>query len=286
MNRLPIEILDEIVEYLLCAARKERMAATSVFDYNSTGNMTSLTWGVKPILAPYSTINRTWQEVIERKTFERLGINTNTLPELQCILSGATGDRRIRSIRCLQFSIVRSQKPPLTQHIEPEKEQRLANESFSENMSILFGLLKGWEERLDGSGSLEGDFYDLHLFLATDCQQSAVNPPLRLQLPSTYEIINEWAEPQLQLPRIIEPVNGWTKSVTRVPPRIDVQYVGKEKLPDLCLVSSVELCENHGIYPETVMQILSRMKHLVKFKGNIFQEGGNLSLTRGYREGM
>lgn len=257
MNRLPIEILDEIASHLL-----------SALEYGLTINMTWLTWLEKPNLAPYSTINRTWQEVIERKTFQYIHFNANTLPELQFILSGAKGDRRIRSIRSLRFSIIHSQTTPLTQHIEPEKQQRLANESFSENMDMLFGLLKGWEERLDRSGSLAGNWYKLILSLNTDCQQIAVNPPLPLQ----------------HLPR--KPVREWAGPVVIRVPLVDVQYVGKEMLPDLCLVSSVELQEGHGIHPESVMQILSRMKHLVEFEGSIFSENRNLSLTHEYREGM
>lgn len=70
------------------------------------------------------------------------------------------------------------------------------------------------------------------------------------------------------------------------PPLIDVRYFGEEKLLELSIVSSMILYENHGIRPDSLMQILSQMKCLDHFQGNIFGEIKNLDRTREYRQGL
>ena len=144
MNRLPTETVAEIVSQL------KALLAKNINSHH------------KPRLASYSTINKTWQEVIEHETFREIRkIDADNLPELTAILSGSTGDHRIRSIRSLEFHYIPIRMPPLapTQHIERREQERVASEAFSQDMRVLFALLKGWEERVDGGGGVAGDRY-------------------------------------------------------------------------------------------------------------------------------
>ncbi|OBT49286.1 hypothetical protein VE00_00278 [Pseudogymnoascus sp. WSF 3629] len=179
------------------------------------------------------------------------------LPKLTAILSGATGDRRIRSIRVLEFHYVTDLMAP-AQHSDSElgEQEHLPNEFFSEDMKALFGLLKGWEERLGGSERVAAERYQLSLFLGRGWGTDV--PDLPLTPPPTEDIVRA--------------------------PWPDVRYIGEEKLPELSLVSWVTLCERHGIHPESLMQIVSRMKYLDRFEGDIFEEGWSLGRTREYRK--
>jgi hypothetical protein len=238
MDRLPAEIISEIVSYLKALGRTH---------YNL--------WRTN--LSTYATINRTWQSVIEHETFSRISIFSTMLPKLTAILSGATRDRRIRSIRVLEFHYVTDLMAP-AQHSELGEQEHLPNEFFSEDMKALFGLLKGWEERLGGSERVAAERYQLSLFLGRGWGTDV--PDLPLTPPPTEDIVRA--------------------------PWPDVRYIGEEKLPELSLVSWVTLCERHGIHPESLMQIVSRMKCLDRFEGDIFEEGWSLGRTREYRKGM
>lgn len=113
MDRLPTETIAEIVSQLKALLGKN----ISPHPHH------------RPRLAPYSTINRTWQEVIEHETFRDIKkIDTDNLPELTAILSGSTGDRRIHSIRSLEFLYIPIRMPPLapTQHSERREQERVA----------------------------------------------------------------------------------------------------------------------------------------------------------------
>lgn len=267
MNRLPTETLAEIASQLKALLGKN-------IDPH------------KPRLAPYSTISRRWQEVIERQTFRRININTNTLPELTAILGSSTGAQRICSIRELDFHHLRDQVPSLapTQHDELREQQRLADESFSENMRALFGLLKGWEERL------AGDQYQLRLFLGTEYRQKEAGVPLP---PSpTVDIVRPPrpadtpldAQPGVyRRPMLVRPL---PEPIVAPPPQIGMRYISEEMLPELTIVSSMILYNGHDIHPESLLQIISQMKCLVDFEGNIFEENVSLELTREYRKGM
>ncbi|OBT86809.1 hypothetical protein VE02_03917 [Pseudogymnoascus sp. 03VT05] len=126
MDRPPADIISEIVSHL--GALQE----THYGPYKSN-------------LGSYATINRTWQGVIERETFRHIKVEADNLPELISLLSGATSDCRIRSIRALEFQYPTDWMAALTptQHSERREQERLSNESFSGDMRALFSLLKG-----------------------------------------------------------------------------------------------------------------------------------------------
>ena len=106
MDRLPAETLSQIVSLLKALQEKHNMPRRS--RPASYGSIPS-----SARLASYATINRTWQEVIERETFRSLDIDSDELPELAAMFSGATGDHRIRSLRKLGYIHLRNPVRPL-----------------------------------------------------------------------------------------------------------------------------------------------------------------------------
>lgn len=149
-------------------------------------------------------------------------------------------------------------------------------------MRALFGLLKGWEEKLGGSERVAADRHQLRLFLGRGWDRGAphmsrptweiIIPPRPADAPPDTPVVDPWKE--------------YTLEVALHGPRPDLQYIGDEKLPELSLVSSVIVCEDHSIHPKSLMQILSRMKCLDCFDGDVFDETENLDLTREYRKGL
>lgn len=157
---------------------------------------------------------------------------------------------------------------------------------------MLFALLKGWEERVDGGGGVAGDRYQLRLFLGMGYFKSAPDPPPPPPPPPTVDIVRP---PRLadappdappgvyRRPLLVRPL---PEPRVAPPPQIDVRYIGEEMLPELSIVSSMILYEGHDIHPESLLQIISRMMCLVSFEGNIFEENMSLELIREYRKGM
>lgn len=167
----------------------------------------------------------------------------------------------------------------------------MASEAFSQDMRVLFALLKRWEERVDGDGGVAGDRYQLCLFLGRGRVKSAPNPPPPPPPPTGDIVIPRRpadappdAPPGVyRRPTMVRPL---PEPRVDPPPQIDVRYIGEEMLPELSIVSSMILHEGHDIHPESLMQIISRMKCLVDFEGNIFEESMSLELIREYRKGM
>lgn len=294
MDRLPPEILSEIVSQLL-AFREGRYCID------------------RPKLASYAAINREWQAVTERETFRHIKTNTDTLPELIPILSGAAGNQRIRSIRTLEFAYdldVLVDIPSLnpTERSELREQHRLQSESFSENMRMLFALLKGWEERLGGSEGVAGHQLCLNLgtmppggyhpFVAPSWVIAArANPSVPPSSMGEIFMPPRRADAALDDPPYTPPVETFTRSHSRPwpeylpkgivgrPPDVDLRYIG-EKLPELSIVSSVAFFRGPYIHPDSVMQILSGMKRLNYFCGHLFEESRALAHTREYRKGL
>lgn len=298
MDRLPAEILSEIVSQL----RQLREGRYDVYG---------------PKLAPYAAINREWQAAIERVTFRHIKTNTNTLTKLISMLSSAAGDQRIRSIRTLEFTYhldVLLDIPSLdpTERSELLEQHRLQSEAFSENMRMLFAMLKGWEERLGGSeGVAEHELClnlgtmpprGTHPFVDDPWVKAAkANPPLPPSSRGEIFIPPRLADAAPDDPPYIPPVETFTRPLARPwpeylpkelvgrPPDVYVRYIG-EKLPELSIVSSVVFSvmflPDPYIHPESVMQILSGIKRLDYFSGHLFEESRGLSHTREYRKGL
>lgn len=276
MDRLPVEIISEIV------SRLEALKEAHYGPWRSN-------------LSPYVTINKAWQSVIEHETFRHIKIDADTLPELIPLLSGATGDRRIRSIRALEFRYIIDWMHPLTptQPIElSEQQQQLANETFSGDMRAVFGLLKGWEERLGGSEGVAAGRHQLRLFLGRGVDRRVTDPTLLSPPTEDFIIPRGAADAPPDAPVVYHGphavVDSWEEFglLTSGIPRPDLQYIGDDKLPELSLVSSVVVCGGHTIHPKSLMQILSRIKYLDLMDGFIFDETENLDLTREYRKGL
>ena len=96
-----------------------------------------------------------------------------TLTQLTAILSGSAGDRRIRSIQKLEFHYLSNLESFLTpiQNNELREQQQLANETFSKRIKVLFSHLKGWEERLNASGTVGAGLHQMHLLPGKEFRQ-------------------------------------------------------------------------------------------------------------------
>lgn len=277
MDRLPIETLAKIASQL--KAFQEKQIGPSTLR-----------------LALFSTINTTWQVVIERETFRHIGVNTDSLPQLTAILTGPAGDRRIRLIQKLEFHYLSNQLPLLTstQRSELREQQQPANESFSKSIKALFDYLKGWEERLNASWTVAAGQHQMDLLLGKEFRHTEAVLPMP---PSHTEDIVVPPLPAKALANLPPEAPGrhfarrlWLghapEQVLARHPLIDVRYVSEEKLPELSIVSSMILYENHSIHPDSLMQILPQMTCLNHFQGNIFGEIKNLDRTREYRQGL
>jgi hypothetical protein len=266
MDRLPAETLAEVASQLKALLEKDSVSG-------------------KARLASYSTINRAWQEAIERETFHHINIDTERITEFRVILSSATAGQRIRLIRILGVCVLYNHMPPprLTQQGQWGEQRRLRDGSFSDSLRMLFGLVKKWEESL--AGSVMVGRCQLRLSLSTRFRQNtrftAPPPPPQSHIGALSGFGGGF---------IIGPLPGVANDAQNEPAvnllgQTDVQYIGEQELPDLNLVSSVTLPEGHGIHPESLIQILSRMKCLIEFEGTIFGEDKSLDLTREYRKG-
>lgn len=227
----------------------------------------------EPKLAFYSTINKTWQDIIERETFRYINIDSNKVPELTAIL-GTRATQRISSIQVLSFCALYNHST----HVQPSQlgeQRRLRNESFSKSLKILFDLVAGWES---SAGDMSRSY--LRLCLSTAFRQNA-----RVGAAPSQPRIGGLFGRQF----VTGPLPGVANNSQDAPvvnlDQTDLRYVGQE-LPDLNIVSSVTLSDGYKIHPESLMRILSRMKCLVKFEGIIFGECRSLDLTYGYRKGM
>lgn len=185
------------------------------------------------------------------------------------MFSGATGDHRVRSWRTLGFIHLRNRVPFLTpaQHSEVEEHQRSADELFSGDIRVLFGLLKEWEGRLDGSGSgnAAGGQCCLGLHLGTrdrpsEAELTLPHPPIGE--PPTGNAVMESGprdEPVVFRRSFSDfvmgplPEDAPEEPVVGHHPRINMQYIGEEKLPNLSLVSSVFINIFHFIYLKSLM---------------------------------
>lgn len=277
MNRLPTEIVTEIVSHL------KSFLIQDLPPYHT------------PKLSPYSTINLAWQSTIERHTFRQIGITTDGLPTLTSLLSGPGGTHRIRSLRELEFHFLRDEVPFLTptQHADLQSLQQLGDASFSQNITALFALLKGWEERLDAEGGLASNRYQLRLILGTEYRQDEAivwlplspveAPPPRphtpVDVPTDAPVVNH-------RPILAHPLPPQYESPLARRPSIDVRYVGGEELPELGIVSEVVAREGLKIHPETLMRLLSRMRCMDYFGGTIWEEVRSLEVTREHRKGL
>ncbi|OBT68980.1 hypothetical protein VE03_01415 [Pseudogymnoascus sp. 23342-1-I1] len=290
MDCLPAETLAEIIWHLGALQEKDRRNNRHPWELASSWKGLS-----RSKLAPYATINRTWQELIERETFNSIGIDSDELPELAAMFRGTTGDRRLRSLRTLGFFHVPDPVPFLTpaQRSEVKEVQRRADEAFSGSMRVLFGLLKQWEGRLDGGGGgAAWDQGSLRLYLGSrdrESEEESTLPRFPVDGPPTGVAVmgsgprDEPVEIRRSFSDFVMrplPEDAPDEPVVARRPLIHVQYTGEEGLPDLRLVSSVTVDSYHGLHLKSLMQIVSRMKCLVEFRGVMFSETRNLDLIR------
>ena len=123
-----------------------------------------------PGLAPYTTVCREWQEIIERQTFSNLYLCLDRLDEFEEFVVGVRR-RRLRGI-LLHIRAPEYACDPCTQK-ESFDDKRRINDIFTETLTRLFALMNTWPEedvvpggiRLDLSVSSPSDLRNVGLVL-------------------------------------------------------------------------------------------------------------------------
>jgi hypothetical protein len=125
MESLPPELISRVVDYIISdrdAGRHPRIS-----------------------LAPYATLDRRWQAIIERQTFSDICINTTKrLEEFQRLVS--TTHRRA-SIRIIALRVeLESYDEKARARFETDEERQRNNKIFTTTISTLFRTLSGWSD--------------------------------------------------------------------------------------------------------------------------------------------
>lgn len=93
-------------------------------------------------LAPYATVSRAWQHVVEEHTFARLRVYSNELEKFrETIIESSHAHRRI-AVRHVHFSIkLPDYDDKACGRFEREEDRRLNDEAFSQAFADLFAAL-------------------------------------------------------------------------------------------------------------------------------------------------
>ena len=124
MESLPPELISRVVDYII---------------YRDAGRHPRIS------LAPYATLDRRWQAIIERQTFSDICINTTKrLEEFQRLVS--TTHRRA-SIRIIALRVeLESYDEKARARFETDEERQRNNKIFTTTISTLFRTLSGWSD--------------------------------------------------------------------------------------------------------------------------------------------
>jgi hypothetical protein len=151
MNRLPTEIVDDIVSLLV----KESILRHD--DYYPQPY---------PELIPYASVSISFQHAVERRTFKFIHADSSQLPRLQEMF---TSHRRRSNLRHLDLQVV---LPPYAKRyrarLEREKDRRANNEVFSIAVKSLFDILQGWESESAGPFNAYGITFSIEAWSPSD----------------------------------------------------------------------------------------------------------------------
>ncbi|CAG8910035.1 unnamed protein product [Penicillium egyptiacum] len=123
MESLPPELMSRVVDYIV----SDRPARSGIF------------------LAPYATVDRRWQAMIERHTFSYIYINTNKrLEEFQRLVSTTRRRACVRTITLLVE--LESYDEKARARFETDEERQQNNKIFTATISTLFRIISGWSD--------------------------------------------------------------------------------------------------------------------------------------------
>jgi hypothetical protein len=125
MESLPPELISRVVDYIISDKPARRHSRIS--------------------LAPYATVDRRWQVIIERHTFSDICIKTTKrLEEFQRLVS--TTHRRASIRRIALLVELESYDEKARPRFETDEERQRNNKIFTTTISTLFRTLSGWSD--------------------------------------------------------------------------------------------------------------------------------------------
>jgi hypothetical protein len=125
MESLPPELISRVVDYIIPDKPAGRHPRVS--------------------LAPYATVDRRWQVIIERHTFSEICINTTKrLGEFQRLVSTTHRRASLRIIVLLVELELYNEKARA--RFETDEERQRNNKIFTTTISTLFRTLSGWSD--------------------------------------------------------------------------------------------------------------------------------------------
>ncbi|KAJ6076523.1 hypothetical protein N7499_008504 [Penicillium canescens] len=125
MDSLPTELFSRVVDYIISDSHARRHPRIS--------------------LAPYATVDRRWQAIIERRTFSDICIKTTKrLEEFQRLVSST--HRRASIQRIALLVELESYDEKARARFETDEERQRNNKIFTTTISILFRTLSGWSD--------------------------------------------------------------------------------------------------------------------------------------------
>ncbi|KAL2813094.1 hypothetical protein BJX63DRAFT_394909 [Aspergillus granulosus] len=102
-------------------------------------------------LAPYASVSKQWQAIIEKQTFSSLKLDTTQLPELAQIVSPP----RQQLLRQLELKILLPEYPAeAREEVETNEDREQNSRAFTDAIRSLFRVLAAWREDCEASLSL------------------------------------------------------------------------------------------------------------------------------------
>ncbi|KAL5358360.1 hypothetical protein BJX96DRAFT_173364 [Aspergillus floccosus] len=96
-------------------------------------------------LAPYASVNKRWQTLVEKTTFSSLNLTPARLPDLLRFVS-ASSRRRSYVHKIELLAILPEYSIPARGEVETADEQRCNDESFTRAIHSLFDILSSWPD--------------------------------------------------------------------------------------------------------------------------------------------
>jgi hypothetical protein len=97
-------------------------------------------------LAPYSTISKGWQVIVERRTFSTLHLNPTRLEDFTRIVAGQSR-QRCPLVRCLQLEAsLPEYSIEARTELESDEIRSQNNQAFSSTIRAFFNALSSWPE--------------------------------------------------------------------------------------------------------------------------------------------
>ncbi|KAK4034681.1 hypothetical protein C8A01DRAFT_18560 [Parachaetomium inaequale] len=146
MDRLPEEIVDNIISHLAAGSR-DGIHENNWVDSDGSWIDNDPAWAA---LAPYATVSRRWQEPVEARTFARIILTPERLAS-PLAAQALTPDRVRRFVRSVQVHVVLPTYDEEARGRREDDADRAANDAaFTEVVRNVFALLSSVDTATDG----------------------------------------------------------------------------------------------------------------------------------------